>query len=123
MNLITEKKLTKGDIVTAVIINYSIGGNCTPSSPHCFTKRLRFAGNDENGIAMWEESYVTISTDTPISYNIGISDKWRRYDNDNWIVVALFPERLTLDTGYRGISAWKRNLKIEELQPVDEFTD
>lgn len=122
MNLIIETKLAKGDTVIAIVINYSVGGRCTPSCPVCFTKRLRYAGNDDKGIAMWEESYVTISADTPISYNIGMHDKWRRYYDDNFIVVALLPERLTLDTGHSGNWAWKKNLKIEEL-PEREFED
>jgi hypothetical protein len=126
MKLITEISLTKGQIVFGIVINYSIGGRSRGSEPACFPKKLRFGGNDENGLPIWEDEFFTASlSDTISSMSIHChSNKWRRFDDENFIVAAILPEKLRMETYTDKDNPspyhWKRNLKVTELIRTEE---
>lgn len=117
----TTAKLYKGDEITGLVINYSIGGYFH-GTPIQFTKQLRFAGNNEKGLPMWEEPYYIA---TGLRSFDSTNRKWRPYNDDNWVVIAILPDRAKVPETYKHMSKWYFNnmLKVEELIPEPEAPD
>ena len=110
----TKTKLVVGNEYYCLIINYSIGGRREPSTPACFPMQLRYDGNDENNIPIFSEKYFTVTKNRySMDYD---APKFRRYNNDNFIVVGILPDRLEEITNNKGINFWKRMLDISPIE-------
>lgn len=120
MEIKTEASLFVGQQYDVLVINYSSGGRCSPSNPVCFPKRLRYDGNDSHNRPIFSEQYFTITNSiTSLDFNSG---KWRVYNNENWVVVGILPERVIdeNDNDYRGVNYWMDLLKITTILQTEE---
>lgn len=79
-----DGNLLMGNEYRCLVINYSIGRDL----PVCFPKLLRYDGNDEKGQPIFSEEYWTVSRESQRSG----SGQFRKYNNDNCIVVGILPD-------------------------------
>lgn len=105
----TECELHVGQNYSCVVINFSVGLRAKV----CFVKYLRFDGNDENNHPIFSEEYFTVTKD---SYFGLASGKFRRYNDDNFIVVGVLPERAVSDADETSVNYWKNQLKVKSIE-------
>ncbi len=124
MEISTERSLVVGNMYDVLAINLSIGGRgysfgqeTTTSTPVCFPKHLRYDGNDEEGLPLFSERFRAIYDNGNIGCN-----QYRPYNDDNFIVVGILPERLEMELKHMDNAAhyYKQSLKITPVVIKEE---